>query len=170
MRSSSPSITTGRVSSVPIRFGNVLPSYRRVKVLFASLTVYVPKFAMLPCTTALYSSGVPWTRLLEANFGRSERMTCVEKRPLSVKIVSPTVLAPHAGPPSGTVVEDETNVHAPTSCSFSDFCCAKELAVNKANANGTSVQIPRIRRIVTSLVMRNWVRKHARLLIVNVGR
>jgi len=36
---------------------------------------YRPKCEMVPCTTALFSSAVPFVRLLEANFGTSFRLS-----------------------------------------------------------------------------------------------
>ena len=54
----------------------------RVRAAFKAhgerLTSLVPKVAMLPCTTALFSSGVPCTRLFAANFGMSERIMIEE--------------------------------------------------------------------------------------------
>src|SRR6266404_6051571 len=44
---------------------------------------------MLPCTTELFSSGVPRMRLLEAKFGRSDRTTVMMKRPLASTIMEP---------------------------------------------------------------------------------
>ena len=44
-----------------------------VRVLSAALTDTVPKSMTLPWTIALFSSGVPVVRLLEATFGRSAR-------------------------------------------------------------------------------------------------
>src|SRR5262249_46272137 len=59
---------TDRFCSVPVQLGHVLPSTLRVITL--SATEYVPKWAMLPCTIALFSSGVPVLRLPDANLGR----------------------------------------------------------------------------------------------------
>jgi hypothetical protein len=69
--------------SVPFQFGKVQLSMWMVIVLSVSLTEYVPKKAMLPCTTALFSSGVPASRLLDANLGRSERVMMTETWPLA---------------------------------------------------------------------------------------
>src|SRR5215472_10144245 len=44
---------------------------------------------MLPCTTELFSSGVPTMRLLEAKFGKSDRTTVIMKRPLASTIMEP---------------------------------------------------------------------------------
>src|SRR5947199_3426834 len=111
-------MVNGRVSSVPTRFGNVLPSYFSVYAFFASSTVYVPKLATLPCTTALFSSGVPCARFCVANFGSAERTICDEKYPFSVKISSPFGLVPHAGLPFEDYVVEVSNVQVTTECSF----------------------------------------------------
>src|SRR5450759_1714302 len=66
---SSPEIAIVRFCSVPFQFGNVLNSTLITRPL--STTEYVPKVAMLPRTTAVFSLGVPVPRLLDANFGRS---------------------------------------------------------------------------------------------------
>src|SRR5450759_3445953 len=66
---SSPEIAIVRFCSVPFQFGNVLNSTLITRTL--STTEYVPKVAMLPRTTAVFSSAVPVPRLLDANFGRS---------------------------------------------------------------------------------------------------
>src|SRR5882762_10138146 len=44
---------------------------------------------MVPWTIAAFSSGVPATRLPDPNFGRSERVTVIENRPLLSKIREP---------------------------------------------------------------------------------
>ena len=67
-----------RFCSVPTRFGKELPSMRVVSVLSASLTEYVPKWVIIPCNTALFSSAVPWSAVFAANLGRSERIIVSE--------------------------------------------------------------------------------------------
>ena len=62
------------------------------------------------------------TAIGSAKFRRSERMSCREQIPLSVRIRSPIGSLPHAGLPSGSLVEVNINFQVPTSCSFSDFC------------------------------------------------
>src|SRR5215510_3659015 len=55
----------------PFRFGNDADSIFVVRVLLVSSTVQVPMWAINPCTTAWYSSAVPWLTLLVANLGMS---------------------------------------------------------------------------------------------------
>src|SRR5205809_3283692 len=75
--SSAVSVAINRFWSRPIRFGKTLPSTWVMTVLSASLTVYVPKLATKPDSTALISSGVPLSAVPAANLGRSERvMNC----------------------------------------------------------------------------------------------
>src|SRR5215831_18889376 len=77
---------------------------------------------MLPCTTTLFSSGVPLMRLFEANFDRSERMTMIENRPLASTIIVPLGLGPYGRvwfAPSPEV--NEISVHVPTKRSLSLF-------------------------------------------------
>src|SRR5262249_51580137 len=70
---SSPTIVNGRVCWVPVQFGYELYSMFNVRVCSASLIVYLPNWEMLPCTAALFSSGVPVVRLLDANLGTPVR-------------------------------------------------------------------------------------------------
>src|ERR1700681_2833987 len=70
---------------------------------------------MLPSTVALYSAGLPWVRLFDAYFGRSDRISCREKRPLASKIREPLGLGPYAS--------TETTVQLPTR-SFADWAAA----------------------------------------------
>src|SRR5262245_42507539 len=79
---------------------------------------------MEPCTTALFSSGVPCTRFLAANFGTSARTIIETYDPLSVKMSTPFGLSPHVGFPSGVLPLLEMNFQVPISCSLSVFCCA----------------------------------------------
>jgi len=72
--SSSPANSKLRFCSVPLKFGYVLSSMWNMILLSVGLTVYRPKCEMVPCTTALFSSAVPFVRLLEANFGTSLRL------------------------------------------------------------------------------------------------
>src|SRR6478735_9949089 len=57
----------------PFKLGNEPPSMFVVRVLLASSTDHVPILAIIPCTTDLFSSAVPWFTLLAANLGISER-------------------------------------------------------------------------------------------------
>ena len=60
--------------AVPIQIGKrPPPSMFVVRVLLASSTDHVPILAIIPCTTDLFSSAVPWFTLLAANLGISER-------------------------------------------------------------------------------------------------
>src|SRR5271165_2811843 len=70
---------------------------------------------MLPCTTALFSSGVPAWRLLDANLGRSDRVMISEKRPVGSYVRWPCGLGPYISVfwPSFSSVR-ETSVHVPT--------------------------------------------------------
>src|SRR5882724_10224931 len=71
--SASPVRVKGRCCSVPSHLGNSEVSILKVMVWSAALTETVPKWAMLPWTMALFSSGVALVRLLEATLGRSAR-------------------------------------------------------------------------------------------------
>jgi hypothetical protein len=73
--SSSPARVNIRFESVPIQFGNEQPSKWMLMVFAAASTEYVPKAQKHPCTTALFSSAVPSRRLLDANLGRSDRIS-----------------------------------------------------------------------------------------------
>src|SRR5260370_29197295 len=98
---------------------------------------------------ALFSSEVAFLRLFDPICGRSERKTCQEKRPFSVKIRRLLGLGPHSGPPSGSLAVDETYVHVPTSCSLSDFSWATALPGGKTNPNAVSTKSLRVlRRII----------------------
>src|SRR5262245_64967712 len=63
--------------------------------LSASLIEYVPKCAMLPFTTALYSSAVPVARLLDANFGRLAPVMTRTYRPLASSESAPFAFGPN---------------------------------------------------------------------------
>ena len=69
--SSAVTLETMRLVSTPAPFGNMPPALRTVIVLLASSIVQVPKFAVVPCTAAVFSSGVPLRRLLTLNLGTS---------------------------------------------------------------------------------------------------
>src|SRR5262249_29276541 len=90
----------------------------------ASLTVYLPIWAMLPWTAALFSSAVPASRLLDANLGTPWRTTSEAYRPLLSKIRRPPGLGPNVSTllPSGRVVIAATNDQVPPSCSLRHFC------------------------------------------------
>src|SRR5262249_17061779 len=90
---------------------------------------------MMPCTIALFSSGVPLMRLFEANLGRSERTTVIENRPLASTIIVPFGLGPYGRvwfAPSPEV--SETSVHVPINRSLSLFAdCPTVMLVIDAN-------------------------------------
>src|SRR5260221_10716870 len=70
---------------------------------------------MLPCTTALFSSGVPAWRLLDANLGISDRVMMNDMRPLGPNVTWPRGLGPNKSlflPSCSSVTE--TSVHVPT--------------------------------------------------------
>src|SRR6476660_9550809 len=69
---SSPVTLMARLESVPTWFGNMPPVYFTVRVLLASSTAQVPYVAVVACTAAVFSSGVPLRRLLILNLGTSE--------------------------------------------------------------------------------------------------
>src|SRR5436190_24092404 len=48
-------------------------------------------------------------------------------------------LLPHMGLPSGSLALDETKVQVPTSCSFSDFCCATASSPGSASPSQIAV-------------------------------
>ena len=92
---------------------------------------------MLPCTIALFSSGVPVSRLLDAILGRSERTSEREKRPFASKIATPSF-----GPKVrafGLVVVFETSTHVPTSCLLLIFAFGAPAALPAATASPTAV-------------------------------
>src|SRR5262249_45054824 len=87
---------------------------------------------MFPCTATVFSSGVPNSRLFEANAGRSERIKFTEKWPSVLKIMQPSGSEPNASnvvPSLSTVAE--TRIHVPTSCSVSLLCSATDLLGTK---------------------------------------
>ena len=90
---------------------------------------------MLPCTTALFSSGVPAARLLDANFGRSERVMMTETWPLAARVSWPCGLGPKRSVflLSCSIVI-ETSVHVPT----------RSLAVVCATDSSLGRKTPRI--------------------------
>jgi hypothetical protein len=60
-----------RLPSVLLRFGIELRSMWSATVLSASVTAKVPKYAIDPCATDLFSSGVVFPKSPDANFGSS---------------------------------------------------------------------------------------------------
>ena len=54
-----------------------------VMVFVVPSTDHVPKWAVIPFTTALFSSAVPWFTLLTANFGMSDREIMKAYSPLA---------------------------------------------------------------------------------------
>src|SRR5437762_12336384 len=112
-----------------------------VSVLSAPFTSYVPKYAMLPCTAALFSSGVPVVRVLEANFGMSTRVMMTATRLLLVNIAVPFAPEPNGSdlvPPWSRTLP--ASVHAPTSCLSSEvvFWLSPARATNAASADAAS--------------------------------
>src|SRR5438067_8967016 len=112
-----------------------------MSVLSAAITSYVPKYAMLPCTEALFSSGVPVVRLLEANFGMSTRVMMTATRLLLVNITVPFAPEPKGSdlvPPWSRTLD--ASVHVPTSCLSSEvvFWLSPARATNAASANAAS--------------------------------
>src|SRR5882762_5694272 len=114
--SSSPVRVNDRFCSVPSAFGYVVASILKIRVL--SLTEYVPEYPRLCCTVALFSSGVPCSRLLAANLGRPGRVRRYAKRPFASKMTKPFGLGPNGWTfvPSGRTLSTETHVQVPTSC------------------------------------------------------
>src|SRR6266571_1571151 len=92
---SSPANERIRVWVPPEKLGNEQPSILTVSTAVASSIAQLPKLAIMPCMTALFSSGVPVMRLLEANIGRSERSTMIMKRLLAPSISEPIGLRPY---------------------------------------------------------------------------
>ena len=72
-----PVMVNGYRCMRPFQLGNVEVSIARTRTYSATLTDNVPKWAMLPATIARFSSGVPVTRLSEANMGRSARVVTI---------------------------------------------------------------------------------------------
>src|SRR5258706_25569 len=100
----------------------------------------------------LFSSGAAFLRSFDDTCGRSERKTCQEKRPLSVKTRRLFGFGPHSGLPSGSLAVDETYVQVPTSCSFNDLCWAPALPCGEPSPNTMSTEsLKRLRRIIFGL-------------------
>src|SRR5207244_195154 len=57
-------------------------------------------------------------------------------------------LFPHKGLPSGSLALDETNVQVPTSCSFSDFCCARAGSANPSQIAVVKTIMSAVRRFM----------------------
>src|SRR5262245_42229255 len=112
-----------------------------IKSFSFSLIVYVPKYAMLPATAALFSSAVAVVRLLEANLGMSARVMTSATRPLLVRIT-----LPFASDPKGSVFVPPWSrtldfiVQVPTTCCLSEpffslpACAANPKSATAANA------------------------------------
>src|SRR5262249_34292036 len=96
---------------------------------------------MLPCTTAWFSSGVPLSRLLDANLGRSERTNWREKRPLASNMATPS-FGPKVLDP-GLVLVLEASVQLPTSWVLLIFVCwpTASLAYKASPSNSAIVVV-----------------------------
>src|SRR5271165_2727138 len=106
---------------------------------------------MLPCTTALFSSGVPAWRLLDANLERSERVIICEKWPLESNISLPCGLGPKKSvflPSCSSVLE--TSVHVPTR-SLADCATASSLGRKTPTISADAVMIAEIMRFMVLL-------------------
>src|SRR6478736_733613 len=92
--------------------------------LSASLTPYVPKYAIEPDNKSLASSEVAVAGALDAIFGRSGRANMRKKRPLASKTTMPFGLVPYDWSllPFGSACSQETSVQVPTSWSLIDHC------------------------------------------------
>src|SRR5712671_7223284 len=113
---------------------------------------------MAPMMAALCSSAVPWPRLFDLNFGRSERMMCDEEWPSTEKIVMPFGLSPHSGLPSTSLVVDELKVHVPTSCSLSGLGSLSALPGHVATVDAAITASARTAsRGIVLLLWRRWV-------------
>jgi hypothetical protein len=60
-----------------------------------SFILYVPKYVIVPCTVAWFSSAVPFMRSLTTNAGRLARMTVMMKFPFRSKKAIPVGLSPN---------------------------------------------------------------------------
>src|SRR5262245_8145349 len=71
---------------------------------------------MPPSTAALFSSGVPCARLLDANLGVSGLILMIAKRPLASNIANPVPFGPKMSTrlPSWRILTFETLLHVPT--------------------------------------------------------
>src|SRR5215212_6912598 len=94
LSSSAVSELTMRFCVPPARLGKDAPSMFVVIVFVASSTDQVPKFAVMPCSAALFSSAVLWFRLLEANFGTSDRKIINAYRPSASNMTRPLGFGP----------------------------------------------------------------------------
>src|SRR5262249_22230072 len=94
-------------------------------------------YAMAPCTTDLFSSGVLSRRLLLANFRRPSPKSVIAKWPFASSINTPRGFGPSASYllPSGRILTFETIVQVPTSCSLRDFCWLTALVGSSASPN-----------------------------------
>src|SRR5262249_37079118 len=129
LNSSPEKEVTVRTCLVPLSDENELASTLRVYVPSAPFTVYVPKCERTPSATALYSSGVPFSRSLEADGGMPARRICREERPLGVKISEPTGFEPKGSIllPSWRSTTTEVYAQVPTSWALEIFVWAIEV-------------------------------------------
>src|SRR5258705_4981290 len=105
---------------------------------------------MLPATAALFSSGVPLVRLLEANFGTSARVMTRTTRPLLVRITLPFASGPYGSvllPPWSRTLD--TIVQAPWIWPWSEpVCCL----LPAWDANATSATAARFGSAILRMV------------------
>src|SRR6267378_2869955 len=125
-------------------------------VFSASLTVYVPKLATSPLTTAWYSSAVTWSILLAPNLGRSERVMNCAKLPFPSNMKMPFGSEPQRLllVPSAFTSSAETKVQVPTICFLSvfPFCCARAVAATPASIAPTSIVSANLRCAVMAVL------------------
>src|SRR3981189_1564128 len=87
---------------------------------------------MLPCTMALFSSGVPCRRFSAANLGRPGRVSTCTKWPSGPRIIMPFGSGPNTSDlaPSFAVLTTETSCHVPTrslaDCAVATFVADKQ--------------------------------------------
>src|SRR5256885_2790396 len=128
-------------------------------VFSASLTVYVPKLATSPVTTALYSSALTWSILLAPNLGRSERVMNCATLPFPSNMKMPFGSEPQRLllVPSAFTSSAETKVQVPTICFLSvfPFCCARAVPATPASIAPTSIVSANLRCAVMAVLPRD---------------
>jgi len=114
----------------------------------ASLTPYVPKYAIEPDNKSLASSEVAVAGVLDAIFGRSGRANMRKKRPFASKTTMPFGLVPYDWSllPFGSACSQEPSVQVPTSWSLIDHCWLIALLGNAVSPNIMIAEILRTRR------------------------
>src|ERR1700704_77559 len=99
---------------------------------------------MLPCTMALFSSGVPCRRFSAANLGRPGRVSTCTKWPSGPRIIMPLGSGPNTSDlaPSFAVLMTETSCHVPTrslaDCAVATFVADKQ--AKPANSVGKTLE------------------------------